>query len=136
MHAAMRRCPSPSPLPQGFPPVLELPLPAVNCERVGLHHDGQTCYSGVEARQVPPEAWRALDAALHPALEGLPSGGNWLDGEQRARVAGRVEGPGVRPALLEALDVGSPAAALDAEADAPPPCSARAALQAAAGRRG
>lgn len=60
--------------------MLELPLPAVNCERVGVQHDGQTCYSGVEARQVAPEAWRALDAALHPGVEGHPSS-TWMDGK-------------------------------------------------------
>ncbi|KAL4458148.1 hypothetical protein ABPG75_013013 [Micractinium tetrahymenae] len=69
----------------GFPPVLELPLPAVNCERVGLQHDGQTCYSGVEARQVAEHSWKALDATLQPALESHPSG-NWLGGS-RARLA-------------------------------------------------
>ena len=78
-------CPHPS--MQGFPLVLSLPLPAVNCEHVGVQHDGQAAYSGVEARHLAPEAWQALEAALQPGLEGHPSG-TWLDGERWMR-AGR-----------------------------------------------
>ena len=59
---------------QGFPPVLDLALPVVNRTQVGVHHDGQTCYNGVEARQVLPEAWRALDAALQPQGEASTNG--------------------------------------------------------------
>ena len=59
---------------QGFPPVLELALPVVNRTHVGVQHDGQTCYSGVEARQVLPDAWRALDAALQPQGEANTNG--------------------------------------------------------------
>lgn len=69
---------------QGFPLVLSLPLPAVNCEHVGVQHDGQAAYSGVEARHLAPEAWQALEAALQPGLEGHPSG-TWLDGERWMR---------------------------------------------------
>ncbi|PRW18320.1 trafficking particle complex subunit 8 [Chlorella sorokiniana] len=67
----------------GFPLVLSLPLPAVNCEHVGVQHDGQAAYSGVEARQLAPEAWQALEAALQPGLDGHPSS-TWLDGGSRA----------------------------------------------------
>ena len=76
---------------QGFAPVLELPLPEVDVERVGVQADGQACYAGVEARQVAPEAWRSLDAALHPAVEAHP-GGAWLDG---GRAGGCVPGAAV-----------------------------------------
>lgn len=61
--------------------MLSLPLPAVNCEHVGVQHDGQAAYSGVEARQLAPDAWQALEAALHPGMDGHPSS-TWLDGER------------------------------------------------------
>lgn len=67
---------------QGFPPVLELPLPIVNCTQVGVQHDGQTCYSGMDARQVPAQEWRALDAALQPTVQGeAHTNGLRLEGE-------------------------------------------------------
>lgn len=69
--------------------MLELPLPQVGVERVGVQADGQACYAGVEARQVAPQTWRALDAGLHPAVEAHPSG-TWLDG--RCWEAGWVGG--------------------------------------------
>lgn len=59
---------------QGFPPVLELALPVVNRVQVGVQHDGETCYSGVEARQVPPEVWTAVDAALQQQGEANTNG--------------------------------------------------------------
>ena len=60
----------------------------VNCERVGVQHDGQVCYSGPDARQVAPEVWRTLDQALQPAAgqgeagagAGPGLGSSWLDG--------------------------------------------------------
>eukprot|EP00887_Chlorella_sp_A99_P001561 scaffold8.g1561.t1 len=69
---------------RGHSPVLELPLPEVGLERVGLQYDGQTCYAGVEARQVPSEAWRPLEAAVQPQAEAGAGPLTWLDGSSRA----------------------------------------------------
>lgn len=76
---------TPAPGVQGYSPVLELPLPEVELERVGLQYDGQTCYANVEARQVPVETWRPLEAAVQPQSEAGPL--TWLDGGSRAVLA-------------------------------------------------
>ncbi|KAL4852692.1 Trafficking protein particle complex subunit 8 [Chlorella vulgaris] len=71
----------------GFPLVLPLPLPQVSCERVGLQHDGQTCYCSVDARQVEGGVWAALDSALQPTAEPQQGGSSWLEGGSRPRLA-------------------------------------------------
>lgn len=94
--------PPPNPC-QGFPLVLSLPLPAVNCEHVGVQHDGQAAYSGVEARQLAPQAWQALEAALHPGMDGHPSS-TWLDGEQ-VQDGGRRCGSRMATVMLDASSI-------------------------------
>ena len=75
---------------------LELPLPNVDCERVVVQHNGQTCFSGTESRQVPSETWRTLDAALQPGLE-APSSGTWLEGVLHHGLGqGSMHSPGKR----------------------------------------
>lgn len=63
---------------QGYLPTLELPLPTINLERVGLQYNSQTGYGTQQAREVDGEAWRSLEAAVQPASEGGPI--TWLDG--------------------------------------------------------
>jgi hypothetical protein len=64
---------------QGALMPLSLSLPEVRLQQTKVQHDGQICYSSVEARQAPQEVWRAADVALAPVLEGLPSG-TWAEG--------------------------------------------------------
>ena len=49
---------------QGEAPLLELPLPEVDAERLGVHCDDEVCHAGPASRAQPEELWRALEAPL------------------------------------------------------------------------
>lgn len=49
---------------QGRAPVLELPLPEVDCGRLAVHADAQVCHAGAESRAQPEELWHGLEAPL------------------------------------------------------------------------
>jgi tetratricopeptide (TPR) repeat protein len=73
---------------QGYAPQVDLPLPVVDVEHVGLAVAGQAGYASVEARQVPREEWAPLQAALQPSADAAPT---WLDGGSRAGLADQPE---------------------------------------------
>jgi hypothetical protein len=49
---------------QGEAPLLELPLPEVDAQRLAVHCDDEVCHAGPAARAQPEELWRALEAPL------------------------------------------------------------------------
>ena len=49
---------------QGKAPVLDLVLPGLDAGKVRIHSDDQICHANAEARALPEEDWRLLEAPL------------------------------------------------------------------------
>jgi hypothetical protein len=73
----------------GYPPVIDLPLPVVNTNKVGVSSSGQASYANGAARQVVPELWTGLEVAVCQGLtltggennnnSGSRGNSTWLD---------------------------------------------------------